>query len=111
MKQGLERAVWPARMELVRRDPDVILDGGHNPQCMEALSQSLRQLYPDRKIWFLTGVLADKDYGAMFEQIIPLAKGFVTITPDSPGSGRLYGREGTAGRPLRLHPAGRGDRS
>ena len=84
LKQGLERAVWPARMELVRRDPDVILDGGHNPQCMEALSQSLRQLYPDRKIWFLTGVLADKDYGAMFEQIIPLAKGFVTITPDSP---------------------------
>ena len=84
LKRGLDRAVWPARMELVRRDPDVILDGGHNPQCMEALSQSLRQLYPDRKIWFLTGVLADKDYGAMFEQIIPLAKGFVTITPDSP---------------------------
>ena len=84
LKRGLDRAVWPARMELVRREPDVILDGGHNPQCMEALSQSLRQLYPDRKIWFLTGVLADKDYGAMFEQIIPLAKGFVTITPDSP---------------------------
>ena len=84
LEQGLEKAVWPARMELARREPDVILDGGHNPQCMEALSQSLAQLYPGKKIWFLTGVLADKDYPSMFGQIIPLAKGFVTITPDSP---------------------------
>ena len=84
LELGLEKAVWPARMELARWEPDVILDGGHNPQCMEALSQSLAQLYPGKKLWFLTGVLADKDYPAMFGQIIPLAKGFVTITPDSP---------------------------
>lgn len=81
---GLDSAVWPARMELVRRSPDLFLDGGHNPQCMEALSQSLAKLYPGKKIWFLTGVLADKDFSDMFKHIIPLARGFVTITPDSP---------------------------
>ena len=81
--KGLEKAVWPARMELVRRNPDVFLDGGHNPQCMEALANSLKKLYPERKIWFLTGVLADKDFEDMFSQILPLARGFVTITPDS----------------------------
>lgn len=84
LMEGLNQAVWPARMELVRRNPDVFLDGGHNPQCMEALAQSLKKLYPNQKIWFLTGVLADKDFGDMFSQIIPLARGFVTITPDSP---------------------------
>ena len=71
-------------MELVRRSPDVILDGGHNPQCMEAIAESLGKLYPGKKVWFLTGVLADKDYPAMFRNILPIAKGFVTITPDSP---------------------------
>ena len=71
-------------MELVRRNPDVILDGGHNPQCMEAIAESLGKLYPGKKVWFLTGVLADKDYPAMFRNILPMAKGFVTITPDSP---------------------------
>ena len=81
---GMEKAVWPARMELARRSPDVVLDGGHNPQCMEALARSLDKLYPGRKIWFLTGVLADKDFGDMFRHILPLARGFVTITPDSP---------------------------
>lgn len=81
--QGLAEARWPARMELVRRSPDVILDGGHNPQCMEALARSLRQLYPEKKLIFLTGVLADKDYPAMLGEILPLAKEFYTITPDS----------------------------
>lgn len=82
--QGLKQAVWPARMELVRREPDVLLDGGHNPQCMMAIRQTLEELYPGKKVLFLTGVLGDKDYPAMLSHIIPLAKGFVTITPDSP---------------------------
>ena len=81
---GLQEAVWPARMELARRDPDVLLDGGHNPQCMSALHAALEELYPDRKIIFLTGVLGDKDYQGMVGEMLPLAKCFVTITPDSP---------------------------
>lgn len=81
--EGLAKAVWPARMELVRRNPDVILDGGHNPQCMEALAQSLRELYPKKKLIFLAGVLADKDWSAMLEEILPLAKEFYTIAPES----------------------------
>ena len=82
--KGLSRTVWPARLELARRGPDVILDGGHNPQCMEALGKALRTLYPEKKLIFLTGVLADKDYPAMMGELLPLAKEFYTITPDSP---------------------------
>lgn len=81
--RGLRAAVWPARMELVRRNPDMILDGGHNPQCMGALRRALEELYPNRKILFMTGVLSDKDYPSMLGELLPLSKGFVTITPDS----------------------------
>ena len=82
--QGLEQARWPGRMELARRKPDVILDGAHNPQCMEALTQSLRRMYPGKRLIFVTGVLADKDYPAMMGELLPLAKEFFTLTPDSP---------------------------
>lgn len=82
--RGLSQAKWPGRLELARRAPDVILDGGHNPQCMEALGKALRELYPNRKLIFLTGVLADKDYPAMMGELLPLVKEFYTITPDSP---------------------------
>lgn len=83
ISEGLSETVWPARLELVRRNPDILLDGGHNPQCMEALGRALRELYPGKKLIFLTGVLADKDYPAMMGEILPLAKEFYTITPDS----------------------------
>ena len=82
--QGLARTVWPARMELVRRSPDLSLDGGHNPQCMEALARALRELCPAEKPVFLTGVMADKDWRAMMEELLPLAKELFTLTPDSP---------------------------
>ena len=83
IEKGLEKTVWPARMELARRHPDVLLAGGHTPQCMAALHQALEQLYPGKKLLFLTGVLGDKDYPAMMGELLPLAKAFVTITPDS----------------------------
>ena len=81
---GLAGAAWPGRMELARRDPDLLLDGGHNPQCITALSGALRKLYPGQRVVFLTGVLADKDYSAMMGDLLPLARAFVTVTPDSP---------------------------
>ena len=84
LKGGLSKAVWPGRMEMARRSPDLVIDGGHNPQCMEAIAQSLAQLYPGRKIHFLIGLMADKDYPAMIASILPLAHSFVTLTPDSP---------------------------
>ena len=50
---------------------------------MQALGRDLKKLYPEKKMIFRTGVLADKDYPAMVGEILPLAKEFYTITPDS----------------------------
>ena len=102
--QGLAEVRWPARFEVLSRHPLFILDGGHNPQCAEALAESLREYLPDRnsdltdresdlpgrkadlgkKAVFLMGMLADKDYRAVIDIISPFAAGFVCLTPDSP---------------------------
>ena len=81
--RGLAAARWPGRLELVRRHPDLIIDGGHNPQCAQALAVSLCQLYRDRKLIFLIGVLADKDWQHMVGEVLPLAKRIVTVRPES----------------------------
>lgn len=82
--RGLKESRWPGRMELVRRAPDFLVDGGHNPQCVDALMDALEELFPHKKLLFLTGVLADKDWQGMMRRAMLLAKAFVTITPDSP---------------------------
>ena len=43
-----------------------IVDGGHNPQCLEALAENVREYLAGREIVALTGVMADKDYTEQF---------------------------------------------
>ncbi len=81
VQEGLAGVKWPARFEIVRRRPLTIIDGGHNPQCAQALAESLRELLPQKKCVFLLGVLADKDYPTMMEQLLPLAREFICLTP------------------------------
>jgi len=81
--QGLSAVHWAGRMELVRRRPDFLIDGAHNPQCAEALTRSLAPLLGGRKAVFLVGVLSDKDWQKMLSLTFPIAKAFVTLTPPS----------------------------
>jgi dihydrofolate synthase/folylpolyglutamate synthase len=68
----------------VGRDPLFIIDGGHNPQCIEALVANIQDYLTGRKVIALTGVLADKDYGDMYKPVMPLVQEFVCITPPNP---------------------------
>ena len=83
VKTGFANVKWPARFEVLCKDPLFILDGGHNPQCAEALAESIGRYVP-RKVVFLMGVLADKDYEQILDTITPYAEEFVCVTPDSP---------------------------
>jgi dihydrofolate synthase/folylpolyglutamate synthase len=84
LKDGLNSVRWPARFELLRRNPIFIADGGHNPQGIAAVTESLEAHFPNRKITFLIGIMADKDIPHMIDSLAPLAKEFVTVTPDNP---------------------------
>ena len=81
---GLEETRWPARFEIIAREPLVILDGAHNQQCAEALADTLGSLVRGQKAVFLTGILADKNYEKMTEILQPYAECFVCVNPPSP---------------------------
>ena len=84
IRQGLASVFWPGRFELVAREPLFIADGGHNPQCIEALVKNVRDYLGGRHLTILTGVLADKDYHEMYADMSQFAAEFVTLTPDNP---------------------------
>ncbi len=84
IRDGLKAVTWPGRFDIVCRQPLFIIDGGHNPQCIQALVKNIDDYLADRKVVALTGVLADKDYGEMFRPVMEKVDSFVCITPDNP---------------------------
>ena len=80
---GFANVVWRGRFEVLRREPLVIVDGAHNPNGVEELANCLNAYLPGKKVTFLMGVLADKDYVSMLNSILPMARRFVTVTPES----------------------------
>lgn len=81
---GLKTTVWPARFEIISEDPFFVVDGGHNPQCTEAVVDNIKKYFPGMKVVFIFGVLSDKNYMGMAEVLNTVADSFVTITPPSP---------------------------
>ena len=84
IRDGLRDVSWPGRFDIVSREPLFIIDGGHNPQCIEALVKNIEDYLTGRKVIALTGVLEDKDYGDMYQPVMPLVDSFVCITPPNP---------------------------
>ncbi len=84
LRLGLKNVTWPGRFDIVCREPLFIIDGGHNPQCIEALVKNIQDYLTGRRVIALVGVLADKDYADMFKPVMALVEQFVCITPDSP---------------------------
>ena len=86
IRRGLASTDWPGRFQIIGLDPLFIIDGGHNPQCIQALEQNIRDYLPGRPLTVLTGVMQDKDYHCMYRGVAPYANSFITVTPDNPRS-------------------------
>ena len=84
IRRGIETVVWQGRFEVVNHKPLFIVDGGHNPQCIEALVENVREYLGGRSLVILTGVLADKDFESMYSEMSKFASEFVTVTPPNP---------------------------
>ena len=79
--EGMRNAVWPGRLEAVRRN--VILDGGHNFDGVAKLCESVRELWGDKSIGIVYAAMRDKDYAGCLELLsVELGpKLYVTTVP------------------------------
>ena len=82
--RGFSSVRWPARFELLSRDPIIIYDGGHNPEGVRAAVASIKAYFPNQKVNILSGVMADKDKSEMIETIKTVAARAFAVTPNNP---------------------------
>ena len=69
IRSGLQNVSWPGRIEMILRDPAVIIDGAHNREGIDVLVDELRQLRGGRRLRMLFAVMDDKDWRLMLETL------------------------------------------
>ncbi len=84
IQRGLLRASWPGRFEKLRTEPDVIVDGAHNPEGVMSLVRTLEQHYSNHRIHVIFSALGDKDIESMLQPIYPLIESITFTTFDFP---------------------------
>lgn len=82
--QGIATAHWPGRLERVSEQPEILIDGAHNPAGIRALVNYIRRFYwGRRRIWIVYGALRDKAVGEMASILFPLADRLILTAPDN----------------------------
>lgn len=71
IRLGLEQVTWPARIEVVRRNPLTIVDAAHNWASISALIRTLDQHFADRPRIAIFAATQDKDVQGMLRQLLP----------------------------------------
>ena len=84
VRDGLLRARWPARFEIISRDPLTVYDGAHNREGVCAGAESVKQYFGCKKLYAVSGVLRDKEYEEIARIISTFAVRVYTVTPDNP---------------------------
>ena len=96
--EGIAEARWPGRLECVAPNPDVILDGAHNPAGARALRKYLERFYGHSKLWMIYGAMRDKAIEEIAEILFPLAAELILTAPDAPRAARPEALRELAGR-------------
>lgn len=78
IKKGLSEVKWPCRIETVKKDPYIIIDGAHNEASAAELKKYLLGL--NKKVIMITSFLKDKDYRKVFKTFEGLNAEFIVTS-------------------------------
>jgi dihydrofolate synthase/folylpolyglutamate synthase len=84
LHQGLANTKWPARFEVVRQEPPVIMDSAHNPASMLKLIETVDDFFPDHKMILVFGISEDKQLSGMYQAILPRTSYLICTQADHP---------------------------
>ena len=87
MRDGLRSVRWEGRLEVLERDPLILVDGAHNPAAAEVVAQYLADFkarHPSSRIHLVVGMMRDKDMPGVLGRLAPLAARLTLARVDLP---------------------------
>jgi dihydrofolate synthase/folylpolyglutamate synthase len=106
LREALAGVRWPGRLEVVGRQPAIVLDGAHNPAGAEALAVALREFFLWERLHLVLSIGANKDVAGIAAQLAPVADVAYAARNESERTGdatpiaEAFGVEGT---PVTIH--------
>lgn len=82
--QGFKRTSWPARFEVLRRQPPLIVDSAHNPASIRKLRETVDDFFPELPLVLVFGISEDKQLDGMLDEILPRTSFLITTQADHP---------------------------
>jgi dihydrofolate synthase/folylpolyglutamate synthase len=74
IRQGLESVKWLGRLEVLSRDPLLVVDGAHNGDSAQRLAAALHEVFHLDQWTLIIGISADKDIPAILDGLLPIAE-------------------------------------
>jgi dihydrofolate synthase/folylpolyglutamate synthase len=73
VREGLRRVRWPGRLEILGREPWVVVDGAHNGDSANKLVAAIEELFPHRELILVFGALMGHSVPDMLDALLPAA--------------------------------------
>lgn len=83
IQDGILNVKIVARLEVISKNPLIIIDGAHNESGAKVLAQTVRAFFGDKKIIGIMGVLEDKDVNKIIKELIFLCNHLITVAPNN----------------------------
>lgn len=80
---ALSSVKWIGRLEVMNRNPLIVIDGAHNIDGINRLVESVEKYFKYDNLILVLGILADKQVEAMIKAIAPLGSKIIAVTPHS----------------------------
>lgn len=81
IETGIAAAQWPGRLEHVSEQPEILVDGAHNPAGARALAAYIERFYQDRRVRLIFGAMRDKAVEEIAGILFPLARQVIMTAP------------------------------
>ncbi|MPQ44241.1 bifunctional folylpolyglutamate synthase/dihydrofolate synthase [Clostridium tarantellae] len=78
---GIRKVKWIGRMEVLSKDPLIVIDGAHNIDGIKKLSNSLSKYFNYNKLNLIIGMLGDKQVDEMVNEIIKYSSNIIVTEP------------------------------
>lgn len=77
VRQGISNAVWEGRLEIINKNPFIVLDGAQNRASARCLAEAIKKIFKFEKLILLFGVSKDKDIKGILQEILPVCDSLI----------------------------------